>query len=47
MIEGDIFIWIWNLFGVLDSHGDQTSMELIFQRWTNEKGIIWDDNLQK
>lgn len=48
MIEGDIFYLDMELiWGFLDSHGDQTSMELIFQRWTNEKGIIWDDNLQK
>lgn len=48
MIEGDIFNLDMELiWGFLDSHGDRTSMELIFQRWTNEEGIIWDDNLQR
>ncbi|BFT69147.1 hypothetical protein PAENIP36_05890 [Paenibacillus sp. P36] len=48
MIEGDIFYLDMELiWGFLDSHGDRTSMALIFERWTNEKGIIWDDNLQR
>lgn len=48
MIESDIFNLDMDLvWRFLDSHGDQTSMELIYKRWTNEKGPLWDNDLRK
>ncbi|MED4954769.1 ATP-binding protein [Paenibacillus macerans] len=48
MTEGDIFYLDMELvWDFLNSHGDQASMELIFYRWVNNKGLIWQEGLEK
>ncbi|MGG4502535.1 ATP-binding protein [Paenibacillus polymyxa] len=48
MIVGDIFYLdmdiVWEF---LDLHGDRRALDLIFQRWAGDEGIIWNDSLDR